>query len=204
MQLLTLVQQQAIKPLTGLNTANNKDVQRFNAHIQSMQDNELTQLITARFLQDIGSVLESSLYVDLIVDFETNKSNPTYASVLPYYYLLNGGEFVNCQNEIIKQKGLLYILAHLSFSVWVIESSIIGTASGYKVQNDVNSGTEHASRDLRDQLIKRTNQSANNAWQITKEYLNLNSALFKGWYYARSGKVGKFFAFSLIKTRYIN
>lgn len=165
--LLSLAQQQAIKPISP-NWANTiksvGGVSNYDQLALEVEDNDLQQLLGAALLQDI-------------------QDNPTEARNV---ILLDGGSFEDCNGDTIKFKGLRYVLAYMNFSQQIMESDIADTFTGF-VKKNRNEADSLGFSEKKQSMIS-TREKAMTQWNLTKQYLNENTELYPLWYCSQSRK----------------
>lgn len=149
--LLSYNQQQAIKKISTNNAI------KYDQLAIEVEEKELRAILGVALLQDL-------------------QTNPT---TIPNAKLLNGGEFENCQNQTIKFKGIRYILAYLNYSKYIGESFVNDTFTGMVVKNRPES--ELVSEGTMKRLMNENREIAMQEWEITKEFLNLNSTEYPLW-----------------------
>jgi len=167
MALLTIVQQQAIKPISGNWAASIKITGGVNNFTQlqiEVEEKELKKLLGLAFLQAI-------------------QANPTDAN---YVKLLDGTTFEDCEGNNVSFKGLRYVLSYMNYSKYVSESHFGDTYSGM-VQKTRNETTPLNSGDIkRTQLDSQ--EIALSDFEIIKDYLNENTSTFPLWNSIKSKK----------------
>ena len=102
-----------------------------------------------------------------------------------YDDLLDGSEFDYC-GELVKHKGLRYVLAYYTYSEYVKNSDVADTFTGMVQQNRVESTHLSVGRinALRDSAL----QIADQALELVKAYLNANSTQYPLWSCAKTSK----------------
>jgi hypothetical protein len=134
-------------------SANNQD--RFAQIEKEVEEKELQRLLGSAFLQDIQ------------------------ASPNEYDDLLDEKEFENSDGDTVKHKGLRYVIAYMVYSRYLGESSTFDTFSGF-VQKSRDDSEQLSEGSIR-RLQEENRQLAMIAWDLIKEYLDLNSDDFPLW-----------------------
>lgn len=163
--LLTIDQQQAIKPIGGFNSANNVAKSKFTQIATEVQDFDISELIGEAFLQAIAD-------------------NPA-----SYQALLDGASFYNCKGQLVTHKGLRYVIAYLNFATYINESYVNDTATGFVKKNNPNS--DHLKEGERKNLQGRYRQIAFKAFELIREYLNIKNANYPLWCRSDSNNIHK-------------
>jgi hypothetical protein len=169
--LLTLAQQQAIKPISPnwCNTSKfQSGVTNFEQLNTEVEELELKKLLGAAFLQAIQAA-------------------PTQTTPVNYNLLLVGGSYVNSYDETVIFKGLRYILAYMNFSKYIGESFIADTFTG--LVRKKREETENLSIGEIKMLQADAREIAMQEWELIKDYLTLNDTLYPLWHCARTSKV---------------
>lgn len=107
------------------------------------------------------------------------------AAPLDYTDLLNGSEFTYC-GETITHKGLRYVLAYYAYAEYVKNSDVADTFTGMVQQNRIE--TTHLSTGRINALRDSALQIADQALELVKAYLTVNSALYPLWNCANTTK----------------
>ena len=107
------------------------------------------------------------------------------AAPLDYADLLDGSSFV-WYGETITHKGLRYILAYYAYSEYVKNSDVADTFTGMVQQNRIE--TTHLSTGRINALRDSALQIADQALELVKSYLTVNSALYPLWNCANTSK----------------
>jgi len=126
-------------------------------YLQIEKDTEelyLTQLLGTAFAQDV-------------------QAHPTN-----YVALLDGVSFDYC-GQTIKQVGLRTILAYFVYAQYIGVSDIEDTFTGVVMQNRAE--TTHVSAGRIANLQNDNRQIAQQYWEVTKKYLNSNTATYPLW-----------------------
>jgi len=160
MGLLTLVQQQSIKPISNnwaVTVKNTGGLSNFLQVESEVEENELRDLLGVALLQDI-------------------QDNPTDANNV---LLLDGSTFEDCNGNTVKTKGLRYVIAYMVHSQEVFESKIADTFSGYVNKNrqettDLNQGQTKT-------LQARSRELALTEFELIRQYLDENSTTYPLW-----------------------
>lgn len=170
MPIVTLQQQQAIKPISQ-NWANTiksiGGVSNYDQLAIEVEETELQQLIGVELLQDIQ---DNSTSVD-----------PKYTT------LLNGGTFENCNGNTVKFKGLRYVLAYMNYSQIVTESFVADTFTGF-VKKDRNDATALSSAERKEIKINVRNKALVQ-WDLCKQFLSKNSVDYPFWNCTRTRSI---------------
>ncbi len=168
MALLTLAQQQAIKPISS-NWANyikiTGGITNFEQLQKEVEEKEFRILLGIAFTQDI-------------------QNNPLTTSNAK---LLDGGTYVNSCSETITFKGLRFVLAFMNWSKYVGESFVSDTFTGMVKKNREESESLSSGDIKRLQLDAR--EIALQEWEIIKDFLCLNSNDYPLWKYGKTQKV---------------
>ena len=144
--LLTYIQQKEIKPIGGLNNANQVAIGKYDLLAEEVESLELDKLLNSPLYQDVSA-------------------NP-----LSYEDLLDGSEFKSCNDTTINHRGLRYVLAYLNYAQWSKESHVNDTSTGFTQKTRPDS--ELMSKGDRDNLYNHNREIAFNAWKLTEAYLN--------------------------------
>lgn len=107
------------------------------------------------------------------------------ATPLDYADLLDGSSFVWC-GETITHKGLRYVLAYYAYSEYVKNSDVADTFTGMVQQNRAEA--THLSTGRINALRDSALQIADQALELVKAYLTVNSALYPLWNCANTSK----------------
>ena len=169
--LLTLAQQQAIKPISPNWAAITKfqgGATTFEQLQGEVEELELKKLLGAAFLQAVQAA-------------------PTQTAPINYSILVSGGSYVNSYDETIIFKGLRYILAYMNFSKYIGESYIADTFSGMVRKR--REETEGLSIGEIKMLQTDAREIAMQEWELIKDYLTLSSSAYPLWKCARTSKV---------------
>jgi hypothetical protein len=181
MSIITLSQQQAIKQISPnwANTAKlTGGVTNFDQLSNEVENKELNTLLGLEFYQWI-------------------LANFTDANVL---LLLNGTTYTNNAGNSITFKGLLYVLAYLNFSEYVVESHISDTFTGMKKKNTAES--EHLSLGEIKNIQNRNRGIALQEFEVIKDYLDVNYLTYTLWKPCKSNKISKPYIYGIKKTIY--
>ena len=160
MALLTIQQQQAIKPISPNWASYIKFIggkTNFEQLEIEVEEKEFKILLGLAFSQDI-------------------QNNPSTTDNL---ILLDGGTYTNLNNDLIYFKGLRYILAYMIYSSYIIESGISDTFTGMVKKNR----EEAESLSLGEKKILQQNvrQIALQEFEIIKDFLCLNKSKYPLW-----------------------
>jgi len=160
MALLTVAQQQAIKPISpnwAIAIKMTGGVNNFTQLQAEVEEKELKQLLSPAFLYDIQQNLTEEKYITL----------------------LDGSEFTTESGNKLYFSGLRYILAYFNWSKYVAESHFADTFGGMVQKNRAES-TALSSGD-----IKRTQTDAREIalqdFEIMKIYLDENTDIYPLW-----------------------
>jgi hypothetical protein len=149
--LINWSQQTAIKKIS----ANNQS--KF-AQIESETENtELRDLLGVALLQDLQENGATAANIDLI----------------------EGTDFVNCEGQTIKHKGVRFVLAYMIYSRYLGESFVNDTFSGFVQKNRTDS--EQLSEGSIRRLQENNRVIAMSEWQLIKEFLDLNNTTYPLW-----------------------
>lgn len=169
--LLTLAQQQAIKPISPNWAAITKfqgGVTNFEQLQGEVEELELKKLLGPAFLQAIQTA-------------------PTQTAPVNYVILLTGGSYENSYDETVAFKGIRYILAYMNFSKYIAESYVSDTATGMvRKRRDESEGLSVGEVKM---LQADTREIAMQEWELLKGYLDKNSNDYPLWHCARTSKV---------------
>jgi hypothetical protein len=149
--LITYSQQQLIKAISANNQA------KYDQLAAEAETVELQKLLGVAFLQDV-------------------QNNPLTA---PNVALLDGASFVDREGNTIEHKGLRFILAYLIYSEYVGTSYINDTFTGFVKKNRTESESISAGEVRR--LQERNRNIALAAWEVTKQFLDINKADYPLW-----------------------
>lgn len=158
--LLNYAQQQLIKPLGGLNSANTVAQAKYDQLAAEVESLEIDKLLGSRFYQVVS------------------------ASPSSYDDLLNGSSF-ECSGEDISHKGLRYVIAYLNHEKYTGESFINDTWNGMSQASRPDS--ERVSGGTIKNLQANSREIAFNAWSLTVEYIKQESQ-FDGLWTSNSNK----------------
>jgi len=160
MSLLTLIQQQANKPIDQ-NWSNkirvSGGVTNFLQLENEIEETDLLDLLGIALLQDL-------------------QDNPTEANNV---ILLDGGTYTDCNDNTIKFKGLRYALSYMIYYRYMNAINVQDTASGAVVKN-----SDESTRASKGQIDEKRNYSKEIAlreFNRVKEYLNENSTTYPLW-----------------------
>jgi len=151
MSLVTYNQQQAIKAISVNNAS------KYDSIATEVEAIELSDLLGVALLQDV-------------------QDNPLTTHNTE---LLDGATFEDCNGNIIKQKGLRYVLAYFNYAKYIGESFVNDTFTGFVVKNREESDIISEGTVKRLQLENR--KIAMREWELVKAYLNENTANFPLW-----------------------
>lgn len=179
MGLLTLEQQQAIKPISS-NWAN-------QAKVTGGVDN-FTQLE----LEAEQNELSKLLGMALLLDIQTNPTNAEYID------LLDGKTFENRFEQTVKFQGIRYQIAYMNFSEYIPTSQIADTFSGM-VQKNRNE-TQPISQGTIKQQQARVREIALTDFELMKVFLNENTDIYTLWNNGKTKKIYKPTFVTLKKT----
>lgn len=160
MALLTIIQQQANKPISQNWAKNIKIIGGVTNFVQLQTEVENS---------DLKTLLGASLLLDI-------QTNPTDAK---YINLLDGKTFANSAGNNIQFRGLRYMLSYMNFGKYVAESHFADTFTGM-VQKNRNESTALSSGDIR-RAQKDAQDIALSDFEIMKIYLNDNSSTYPLW-----------------------
>lgn len=158
MALITLAQQNLIKPISQ-NWANTVKVSGGVTNFVQLQteieNGDLKDLLGASFLLDIQK------------------------TPLSYTDLLDGLEYTNCNDDLVKFEGIRYQLAYMIYSEYIRVSGIQDTFIGMaRKQRD--ESTDLSEPDKRNEQ-NRTRKMALRDFELMKEYLNENDDSYPLW-----------------------
>jgi hypothetical protein len=111
------------------------------------------------------------------------------AAPADYAALLNETEFTRQDKTKIKHKGLLYVIAYLNYAKYIGESYVVDTFSGF-VQKTRPDSERISSGDIK-RLQQENREIAFNAFELIREYLNLNKTTYPLWDRTSDKKVRK-------------
>lgn len=158
--LLSLVQQQQIKPISPNWAEASKSINGVTNYEQlaiEVEESDLQELLGVALLQDL-------------------QTNPTDAK---YVTLLDGGTFEDCECNIIKFKGLRYVLAYMNYSQYVTESFGADTFTGF-VKKERNEASSLSSSE-RKEIKQNVRLKAMVQWDLCKKFLNDNKEDYPLW-----------------------
>lgn len=134
-------------------SANNQD--KYAQIEKEVEEHELNRLLGPAFLQAVQ------------------------AAPGDYTDLLDGCEFENSGGDTISHKGLRYVIAYMVYSRYLGESFVNDTFSGFVRKN------RQDSEDLGEGTIRRlqedNRQLAMGAWELIREFLDLNTTTYQLW-----------------------
>lgn len=173
--ILSFEKQQIIKPIS------NNNQNRYGQIASEVENLNLKSLLGAAFLYDI----------------QTKAAETTIPE--PYKTLLNGGTFLNCDNETISFKGLYYIIAYFNYRQYIGISGYFDTFSGMVTKSRPEG--ENVSEGTIKRLQTESETIALSEFETVKQYLNENELLFPLW---KSCKTKKTFnpKFSTLKKTF--
>jgi hypothetical protein len=174
--LLTWLQQIAIKPLGGLNSANGVAQAKYNMLAAEVESYELDNLLGSLFYQTIST------------------------TPVNYTDLLDGSTFVNCTGETITHKGLRYVIAYLNYAKWIGESFLNDTATG--VTQKIRPDSEKVSAGELRKLQNEYREIAFNAFKLTQQYIETTSDFDELWKKGTSKRVNRTKITGVRKTYY--
>lgn len=163
--LLSLEQQQAIKPVTPNWAKSVKSIGGITNYDQlalEVEENDLQKLLGAALLQHL-------------------QDNPTSTENA---VLLNGGTFEDCNGNTIKFKGLRYVLAYMNYSQQIYESDIADTYTGFAKKN--RNEADNLTFGEKKQYALNAREKAMIQWELAKQFLNDNRADYPLWYCGQS------------------
>lgn len=160
MALLTISQQNTIKSIR-LNWAKEKKVSTNKTNFEKLQEeienNELMKLLGSAFLYDI-------------------QQNPTDQK---YIDLLDGKEFIDCDGNPNRFRGIKYQLAYYNYAQYLSESTYQDTYTGLIEKN--RNETQTASAGVMKNQQKRWREIGLNDFELMKEFLNENYETYPLW-----------------------
>ena len=170
--LITLAQQQIVKPIT----LNNQD--RFLQIAYEVENSDLLDLLGIELLQDL-------------------QDNPTSANNI---LLLDGCIYTNGRGNTIRHKGIRFILSYMIYARYIGESYMVDTFSGFVKKERTDATSLSEGEVIRLQNVSK--KMALVEWENVKEYLDLNYSLYPKWLYNESTTpyLPKFYG--LKKTKY--
>lgn len=160
MALITLAQQQAIKPISdswGRKTMISGGITQFERIAEEVEELDLRKYIGDEF----------------ITDLQVNGTSEANAA------LLNGGVYVKSDGSSIAFKGLRSILAYLIYRSYIVESRIADTFTGAVMQK--RNETEFAHQGDIKKIQSRMMEIADKQFELIRDYLNQNSASYPYW-----------------------
>ncbi len=143
--ILTLTQQQAIKPISP-----NQKTGFYDQLASETEENELRDLV--------GDALKQ--------DLQENASDENNEK------LLDGDAFKDCDGNTIKHKGLRFVLAYYNYANYVSESYIEDTYTGM-IRKTRNDSAAIDAGDVK-RLQVKARQIAEKEWKLIKQYLEEN------------------------------
>jgi hypothetical protein len=160
MALLTLVQQNQIKPISQ-NWANSAKETGGTTNFVQIED-EVENL-------ELRKLLGDALLYDI-------QQNPTDAK---YVDLLDGTNYQNCNDDTVEFQGIRYQLAHMVFAQYMLESKLSDTYTGYvkKSRNE----SENLTQGELNNYKKRYQEIALSDFQIMKGFLDENTDIYDLW-----------------------
>lgn len=147
--LLSFSAQQLIKPISPNNESK---YAQLAAEVESL---EVDKLLGYAFYQDVSE----------------NPSN--------YANLLNATEFEDYNGNVVKHRGLLYVIAYLNYAKYIGESYVVDSYSGF-VQKTRQDSERISSGDIK-RLQQENREIAFNAFELIRMFLNKNSADYPLW-----------------------
>lgn len=160
MALISLEQQQAIKPISdtwGRQAKITGGVTNFQRIAEEVEELDLRKYLGDAFLNDL-------------------QENPdTDVNAL----LLNGGAYINCDGRTVKFKGVRTILAYLIFRSYLPSSKIADTFTGAVMQRRPETDFVPSGDIKREQ--RRVMDIAEQQWELTRNFLNVNTDSFPLW-----------------------
>jgi len=168
MALLTLTQQNSIKPISQ-NWANHIKIAGGVTNFKLLQ----TEVENKELKNLLGNAL--------LYDIQQNTTDPGYVK------LLDGTTFLDCDDNTIEFQGIRFQLAYMNWSKYVGESHLSDTFTGM-VQKSRNESTALSSGDIkRTQLDAR--EIALQDFEIMKLYLNDNETIYPLWITGKTKKI---------------
>jgi hypothetical protein len=169
--LLSWAQQQAAKPFS-LNSE--PKYAQIASEVESL---EVDKLLGSAFYQAVSADPTNADYVKILDEYEFTRADGV---------------------NTIKHKGLRYVIAYLNYAKYIGESHIIPTATGLRQK------TTPESEPVGSGEIKRLQQEyreiAFNAFNLIREYLDLNTATYTLWDSDSDKKVQRPNFYSVKKT----
>ena len=168
MGLLTLMQQQTIKPISpnwAVKAKVTGGVDNFTQLEIEVEQNEMSKLLGMALLLDIQNNSTDAKYVDL----------------------LDGKTFKNCLDQTVKFYGIRYQIAYMNFSEYIPTSQIADTFTGM-VQKNRNE-TQPISQGAVKQQQARVREIALTDFEVMKVFLNENSDTYPLWNNGKTKKI---------------
>lgn len=160
MSLITIVQQQQIKPISPNWSKSAKEVNgitKFEQLANEVEESKLSELLGYALLQDL-------------------QANPLTAENI---VLLDGGIFEDWNGNNIAFKGLRYILAYMNYIQIISESYVNDTFSGF-VKHSINESEPLNSSERKELKINSQSVVVSQS-NLLKEFLNKNSTVYPLW-----------------------
>ena len=170
MGLLTLIQQQAIKPISPNWAVQSKatgGVDNFTQLEIEVEQNEMSKLLGPALLLDIQATPTDDKYVDL----------------------LDGKTFQNCLDQTVQFHGIRYQIAYMNYSEYIPTSQIADTFSGMVQKN--RQETQPISQGTIKQQQARVREIALTDFEVMKVFLNENSTTYPLWNCGKTKKIYK-------------
>ena len=160
MALLTITEQQAIKPI----------VQNWALEIQTIGGLTNFQILENEVEE---SVLADVLGLPLLQDLQDNPETVTNL------VLLNGGSFVDCNDNTVKFKGVRYALAYMIHYRYPNATTVKETAAGLVRKNSEESNPASVGEKL--EYRNYSKDIALREFELIKSFLNENSTDYPLW-----------------------
>ncbi|MGL6120215.1 MAG: hypothetical protein ACRC0V_06865 [Fusobacteriaceae bacterium] len=162
--LLSFDNQILIKPIS----LNNQ--QRYASIANEVENFQLRDLLGAAFLYDIQ---KKAVEIPVPIEIKT---------------LLEGGEFTDCTNNLVKFRGLYFVLAYLNYEKYIGSSSYFDTFSGMvtKTRPEGENMTEGAIN----RLQSEAHTIAISEFELCKQFLNENYLSYPLWNCVKSKRIG--------------
>ena len=139
-----------------------------------VQEYEIEKLLGPKFYQEVSSDPDS------------------FTEILDEY------EFIRQNGSLIKHKGLRYVIAYLNFAKYIGESYIVDTFSGFR-QKILQDSQPISSGEIK-RLQQENREIAFNAFNLIREYLNLNRKIYPNWDRTSDKKVRESNFYSVKRT----
>lgn len=160
--LLSFAQQLAIKAIGGYNAANTVAQAKYTLLANEVESLEIDKLLGSKMYQAVS------------------------AAPANFVGLLDGCSFEDCNGDTLTHKGLRYVIAYLNYAKYIGESYLNDTATG--ITQKTRPDSERISSGDIKRLQDENRAIAFNAFDLTRQYIEGNSAFDELWSLTNSNK----------------